>query len=439
VLVDGQPHATLPLTSVYSWVYGDYPFNNNPSDGFAHRFFDEVRAEMGNVPEAATVRLVLPPDAADPVTIDLVEVEVVPGPYDRPEGSLSIEDYGAISGDAADDTAAIESAIAAGSETGQVVWIPAGEYQLHQRLNISNVTLRGAGPWHSILTGLSGKGGFRGVGSDIALVDFAIYGDVRYRDDANFDAGLDGPVGAGSLIQNLWIEHTKVGVWTDGTDALITGCRIRDTFADGVNLTAGTRGVLVEHLHVRGTGDDGLAMWSNGPANVGNMYRNNFVALPHLANGIAIYGGQDNAIRNNYVADTVVASAGIAISTRSEFSPEPFSGSTWVENNMLVRTGGHEGNWNADLGALWAFADASAVVGLVVRDLTVVDSTFSGILLSGANPVSGALFENVTVDGASGWGIEVLTTGSATATNLTVLNATLGESSGFEGFTLTQE
>lgn len=49
-----------------------------------------------------------------------------------------------------------------------------------------------------------------------------IDGDVHYRDDYNFDAALEGNFGTGSLIQNAWIERTKVGLWPDsGTDGLL--------------------------------------------------------------------------------------------------------------------------------------------------------------------------------------------------------------------------
>ena len=33
----------LNLTSEYCWFYGKYPFSNDPSQGYAHHFYDEVR------------------------------------------------------------------------------------------------------------------------------------------------------------------------------------------------------------------------------------------------------------------------------------------------------------------------------------------------------------------------------------------------------------
>ena len=64
---------------------------------------------------------------------------------------------------------------------------------------------------------------------------------MRYRDPdgvVTTDAALEGDFGTGSLIHNVWIEHAKVGLWANsGTNGLyMVGVRIRNTFADGVNL-----------------------------------------------------------------------------------------------------------------------------------------------------------------------------------------------------------
>ena len=93
-----------------------------------------------------------------------------------------------------------------------------------------------------------------------------------------------------------------------GTVKLIS--RIRDTFADGVNLYAGTSFTAIEHTHVRNSGDDALAMYSKGVVNESNRFRFDTVRLPMLANGAAIYGGSNNSIQDLDIADTVLASAG---------------------------------------------------------------------------------------------------------------------------------
>jgi len=426
VYVGQEKRTTLALTSKYAWVYGGYPYGNDPGQGSPHRYFDEVRASIGDVPAGATVRFQRQPgDQAPYYLVDLIELETAPAPYTAPPGALSIDSYGATSGDSTDDTSALKAAIADAKAHGKDVWIPAGDYSLFSRVDVAGVTIRGAGPWHSVLHGSNGKGGFNGTGPQVRLIDFALFGDVSYRDDANFDAGVDGTLGPGSLIQNVWLEHTKVGIWTiAGNTALIVGCRIRDTFADGINLTNGTRRSMIEHVAIRNTGDDGIALWSTGTADASNVVRFASVSLPMLANGVALYGGSDNSVTDVVVADTVVASAGIAVSTRAEFSPLPFSGTTNVARGTLLRTGGYEPNWKTAFGGLWIFADGSALgPGLSVQDLDVLDSTYQGLLISGTKRVDGAQLARVRIDGASQVGIEIGSAGSGTFDAVTVSRA----------------
>ncbi len=54
-------------------------------------------------------------------------------------------------------------------------------------------------------------------------------------------------------IDNVWIEHTVVGVWGAAgvTNSTFTNMRIRDTFADGINLTNGSTGNLISNDEAR--------------------------------------------------------------------------------------------------------------------------------------------------------------------------------------------
>lgn len=61
----------------------------------------------------------------------------------------------------------IRQALAAGQQQGKTVWSPEGEYLLSERLDVSAVSLRCAGPWFSVLRGLNGKGGLNGVAGAI--------------------------------------------------------------------------------------------------------------------------------------------------------------------------------------------------------------------------------------------------------------------------------
>ncbi|GAA1667364.1 hypothetical protein GCM10009765_16030 [Fodinicola feengrottensis] len=435
---NGNKIQDLSLSSTYSWVYGAYPYNNDPAGGSGHHFYDEIRAQIGSWP-AGTV-LKLQKDASSTASyyaIDLIDTEQVAAALAMPANYLSITSYGAVANDSGDDTSAINSAISAAQSQGKGVWIPAGTFITTSRFNVSGVSIRGAGPWYSTLRGTNGKGGFYGTGGNVQLADFTFAGDVRYRDDQNFDSALDGTFGAGSLVFNVWIEHVKVGMWIDsGTSGFYAaGVRIRDTFADGVNIHANVSNIRVDQSVTRNTGDDALAMFSEGSAVTNSAYTYDTATLPLLANTVGIYGGDGNRVEDCLLSDTVNASAGIAISTR--FGPVPFSGTTSVQRNTLTRTGGYEPNWAAQLGALWIYADTADITApVLVKDLSIVDSRYQGILLSFQKTISNLSLDHVAVNGAGTYGIELNAAGSATVSYVTVTGAASGGLNNLTGYTL---
>jgi hypothetical protein len=264
-------------------------------------------------------------------------------------------------------------------------------------------------------------------------------GDVTYRDDANFDTGIEGNFGTGSLVYDVRIEHTKVGIWIDsGTNGLLAaGVRIADTFADGVNLHANVQNTRIDQSTVRNTGDDGLAMFSDGTAVTGCSFTFDTVATPLLANAVGIYGGSGNTVSDSLVSDTVTGSSGIAVSSRFGI---PFSGPTTVARNTLTRTGGYEPNWQTDLGALWIYADQSDITTPVnVSDLTIADSTYQAVLLSYGHRIGNLLLDHVTIAGAGTWGIDVYNvTGAMTANYVTVTGAASGGLNNPGGYPITR-
>ncbi len=407
VYADGRKVAEVAVSSEYAWVYGGYPYGNDPAAGGAQRFFDETRATFERLKAGTVLRLERDADSADlPVTVDLVETEVVPEPYAAPDGFIDVTAVGATSGDGSDDTDAFDAAVEAARAAGTGVWVPAGRFTLTDRVRVHGVTVRGAGPWHSVVEGRDGHGGFYAMGSGVTIADLMVDGDVRYRDDAEFDAALEGNFGQGSLLQNVWTEHAKVGLWADaGTDGLYAlGLRVRDTFADGVNLHGLVADTRVEHSVVRNTGDDAMAMWSSGGPVTRSSFVRNTVQTPLLGNGAAIYGGDSNRIAESVVRDTLTAPAGIAVSTR--FNPVPFSGTTVVEGNTLIRTGGWEPNWNTSFGAIWVFADTSHITTpVVIRDTEILDSTYEGVLVSGSHWVNDLRVSDVVIERTGSYGV----------------------------------
>lgn len=443
---NGSKVRDVTLSSTYSWVYGAYPYNNDPAGGEPHRFFDDVRVLLPTTYPVGTV-IKLQKDASSSApyyTIDLIEAEQAPAALAAPANHISVTSHGAVPNDSNDDTAAFTAAISAASSQGRTLWVPAGEFIINSRLNVANVSIRGAGIWHSVIRGTNGKGGFFGTGSNVRLADFTFAGDVRYRDDANFDAAIEGNFGTGSLFHHLWIEHAKVGMWIKtGTNGLYAvGMRIRDTFADGVNINThndsnpiGVVNTRVDQSVLRNTGDDGLAMWSHMAPVSNSAFTFNTVVLPMLANTAAIYGGNANRIEDNIFADSVYAGSGIAISTWH--GAQPFTGTTSVQRNTLTRNSSFERNWNSAIGGLWIYAEARDITSpVLVKDVQILDSTYQGILLSFQRTISNLTLDHVTVNGAGTYGIELNAAGSAYVTYVTVSGAASGGLINHTGYTL---
>ena len=439
--VDGKKSKALPVTSKYAWVYGAYTYMGKPSDGSPHHYFDESRYLIGDVPVGAKLRLQRD-DADVDITIDLIDTEIAPAAYGKPSGALSLTDFGAKADDGLDDAAALRDAIKAAQQQKKELFVPEGSFDLESQIDVDHVTIRGAGPWYTVFQGAPPKTGFNGVGDGVQLIDFAFFGGVMVRNDGELDSGVDGSYGSDLLIQNLWIEHAKTGIWLNGPTkgGYVVGCRLHDMAADGVNFHAGTSFSAVEHTHVRNTGDDGLAMYSEGTANEGSRFKFDTVRLPMLANGAAIYGGSGNSIEDLDIADTVNAAAGIAISTRFD-NTTMFAGTTRVLRSTVTRSGGHEPNWNSNFGGLWIFADpnkADITAPILISGLDLIDSTYQGLFISDQKAVSNLTFENVSIDGAGSYGIEINAPGGGKFDGVTVKNAAKAATSIASTFTVTK-
>ncbi len=75
----------LPVTSKYSWLYGAYPWANDPSAGAPRNFYDEVRLKGLSINPGDLVRLQKGSnDTAFYYVIDLVDLENVAPPRSAP-------------------------------------------------------------------------------------------------------------------------------------------------------------------------------------------------------------------------------------------------------------------------------------------------------------------------------------------------------------------
>lgn len=473
VAVNGTRRATMSLTSQYAWLYNQYPFSNDPRGDLLHpdwwitecscvpsattpaptvakpfrpnHFYDEQRLLLGRTYRAGDrVRLSVPVGSRAAWTVvDLLDSQLVAPPHRDPHAVNALA-YGADPTGRRDSADALDRAIAAARRGNRPVYVPPGTYQVNRHIIVDDVTLEGAGSWYTVIkghempasggesvhtgVGFYGRDAAAGGSHNVHLSGFAIEGDVRERIDTDQVNGIGGAM-SDSTIEGLYIHHTKVGVWFDGpmSRLRITGNVIADQIADGINFHTGVTDSVISDNTVRNTGDDGIALWSEKTADARDRIDHNTVQTPVLANGIAVYGGTDNTVSRNLVADPL--REGSALHVGSRFGAEPFTGHLWITDNTTVRAGTYELNWNIGLGAIWFYAlekDISADIEVVGDDF--LDSTYNAVMLVADWPVkdlysiTNVHFRDVRVDGTGTSVVSARAAGSASFENVDARN-----------------
>lgn len=439
--VNGSKVSDLSLTSKYSWFYGGYPFSNDPGAGNPHHFFDDARMMFDStLPIGTTVRLAVPSSgAASSYTIDLADFEQVGDPIAAPSGALDVTDYGADPTGQTDSTAAIQQAVDDGEAQGKPVYIPQGTFLVTDHIVVDNVTLAGAGPWYSVLTGVNPNDSTKGVGvygkdagaggsSNVTLKDFAIIGGIAERNDSAQVNAIGGAM-SDSTVDDVWMQHTKCGAWMDGPmdNLTIENSRIMDTTADGVNFHKGVTNSTVTNTYVRNTGDDGLAEWSDTVADASDSFTNDTVAVPVLANNIALYGGTDMTVTGNLLSDTVTNGGGIHVGNRYDGvnagNGTTVAGTFTLSDNTLLRTGNSDYNWNFGVGAIWFDVLNGAISGATIKVTgNEIDSSSYEAFQFIEGTITGVQFSDDTVNGTGTFVLQIQTGGSATFDHVVATN-----------------
>jgi hypothetical protein len=411
-------------------------------------FYDEQRMLLGlTYPAGTKIRLTMPARSnAAWTVIDLLDSQKVGAPHVRLKAANALL-FGADPTGRRDSASAIEKAITWAKKLRLPVYIPPGVYQVNRHIVVDGVTIEGAGSWYTVIRGKEvplseqapdgswhtgigfyGKDAADGGSHDVHLSGFAIQGDVRERIDTDQVNGIGGAL-SDSTIDDLYIQHTKVGIWLDGpmSNVQITDTVIVDQIADGVNFHRGVTDSSVRNSFIRNTGDDALAMWADTDTNARNSFVSNTVQTPTLANGIAIYGGTDITVQGNLVADPIREGSGIHLGAR--FGAQPFAGTIGIIDNTTVRAGTYELNWNIGLGAIWLMAlDRSIDADIQVRGDHFLDSTYNAIMLVSDWPVKdlytiqGVRFADIRVDGTGTSVLSARVAGSASFENVDARN-----------------
>ncbi|GIE78953.1 mycodextranase [Actinoplanes philippinensis] len=462
---------TMTLTSQYSWLYNQYPFSDDPRADLLHpdwwitecqcvpaattpapvitkpfrpaHFYDEQRLLLGRTYRAGDrVRLTA---RSVPTTIDLLDSELA-GPPEVVSGVNPVL-FGADPSGRRDSAAAIERAVAYARKVHRKVYLPPGVFQVNRHIVVDDVTITGAGNWHTVVkgrevaltepapdgsvhtgVGFYGRAAAEGGSRNVHLSDFAIQGDVRERIDTDQVNGVGGAM-SDSTVDGLYIQHTKVGLWFDGpmSNMRVTDNIIVDQIADGLNFHTGVTGSLARGNFVRNTGDDALAMWAEKTTNAGNTFDRNTVQSPTLANGIAVYGGRDTTVSNNLVADPVREGSALHAGTR--FGAEPFTGALRFTNNTTVRAGTFELNWRIGLGAIWLYSlEGGFGADVRVTGDHYLDSTYNAIMLvaewgvKNLYSIDNLKFKDIRVDGTGTSVLSARAAGSASFENVDARN-----------------
>ena len=421
---NGKLVKNIPLTSHYSWVYGDYPFNNQPTNARPRNFYNEARVKDLKIAKGDVLRLQKTYDDPAYCILDLVDLEKIAPPQEAPANSLPVTAFGAGGTGETDDTEALRLCIAAAREQKKIVWVPPGTYKLAGDIICeSGVTIQGAGMWHTTFVGdadlynqADKRVRFKLKGSDIHLADFAIIGKLTYRNDDEPNDGIHGAGCDHCTVTRVWVEHTKVGMWFyNGTKVLVEGCRFRDTLADGINLCVGCREFLIENCEARGTGDDCFAIWptvsdqgytEQTPEPGSNIIRHCTGQVPFLANGGAVYGGKSNRIEDCLFQD-IAPGCGILLSTTFPTADDilkrdnNFSGTTVVRNCEVIRCGGYDPGWGWRA-AVQLCLHRRSISGLEISNITIKDSMSDGfgVVAPGSAHGEGTL-ANVRLEGVS--------------------------------------
>ncbi|WP_342549348.1 discoidin domain-containing protein [Paenibacillus sp. FSL P2-0089] len=418
IYVNGVFNKAITLTSKYAWLYGSEASpGNSPSAGSPRHIYDEANIMFDStIPAGSTIRLQKDAANTSQYAIDFVSLEQVspianpdPSKYTVPLGFTHQDVQNALDKVRMDTT---------GNLAG--VYLPAGNYETSNKFQVYGKAAKiiGAGPWYTRFYAPLNQSntdiGFRATDSanGSTFSGFAYFG--------NYTSRIDGPGKvfdfsnvANMTIDNIWTEHQVCMYWGANTDYMvIKNSRIRNTFADGINMTNGSTNNLVSNIEARATGDDSFALFSaidsGGSDMKDNVYENLTSILTWRAAGLAVYGGYANTFRNIYIADTLCYS-GITISSLDFGYPMNGFGAsptTNFQNISVVRSGGHF--WGAQtFPAIWVFSASKVFQGIRVSDVDIIDPTYHGIMFqtnySGSTPqfpVADTIFSNITISGA---------------------------------------
>lgn len=374
--VNGTNTMTVNLGSYWAWVYF---VSSNPQNtpGVRPRMrFDELHVGLPAELQPGDV-LRIQKNNGDGLEygVDFVELEDVPAALPQPPGFISVAAHGADGGDANPDTTAFQNAWQAAQAAGTGLYIPPGRYLLTNQWHLGNTSgrsIQGAGIWHTELhfpvKGI-GRGGIY-VGENTHAIDISHFFMSSVLNERYIVPGVisdykafNGVFGRDSRVHHLWITHFETGAWLADEVAPVSVSsnfvfeynRVRNTYADGLNFSQGTRDSTARYNSFRDNGDDALAVWptskQGAPEGRDNVFHHNTVEFTYRAGGIGIFGGSGHQVHHNVIRDGT-DTAGIRFT--EDFPGYHFENNTGIRvyENTIEARGTSFDLWNLPRGAI---------------------------------------------------------------------------------------
>ncbi|MFB9324583.1 discoidin domain-containing protein [Paenibacillus aurantiacus] len=458
IYANGASVGKFNVSSKFSYVYatpstlGRLGYDNAPGAGLtAYWLYEDAQLLLNQVYPAGT-KIKIQKDAGDVpwIYVDLIETENVAPAASNPDPAKYVQ---------VSASKSIEQALNEFRQdnTKKGIFIPAGEWTMNGKIYVYGraTEILGAGPWHTKLVAPQNQSN-TDIGFNIAstangssIKNLSAWGNYIYRTDGP-GKFIDGNGMQNVTIQNIWAEHFVCLYWgVNSSYNTFKDNRIKNTFADGINMTNGSSYNVIDNNYARGNGDDAFALFSavdaGGSYNVGNKYTNLTATNVRRAAAFAIYGGSNNLFQNLYGADTLTY-PGITISSYSfGYNTLGFGDQDTVFDGItLDRTGGDfwtsvgaddKINEYQNFGAIWFYSGDRALKNIVVKNVDINNPVYFGLMFQtmypNALPMQNVRLENININNPTRYGIKLVASaeqgqgpvvGSASFTNVKVNN-----------------
>lgn len=455
IYADGVDKGNFAVTSKFSYVYatpstlGRLGYDNSGSK--AYWLYEDAQLMLDKVYPAGT-KIKIQKDAGDVpwIYVDMIETENVAAPASNPDPSKYVQ----VSG-----TKSIEQALNEFRQdpSKKGIFIPAGEWIMTSKIYLYGraTEIIGAGPWHTKLVAPQDQTntdiGFNisSTANGSTIKDLSAWGNYVYRQDGP-GKFIDGNGMQNVTIDNIWAEHFICLYWgVNSSYNTFKNNRIKNVFADGINMTNGSSYNIIDNNYARGTGDDSFALFSaidaGGSYNVGNKYTNLTATNVRRAAAFAVYGGQNNLFQNLYGADTLTY-PGVTISSLSfGYNTLGFGAQdTVIDGVTLDRTGGDfwtsvgaddKINDYQNFGAIWFHGGDRDFKNILVKNVDINNPVYFGLMFQSKSPenlpMQNIRLENITINNPTRYGIKLVAkaedgqgpvVGAASFTNVKVNN-----------------